>query len=700
MASARLHSLLVSLAVLTAAVVLTVIFWQPLWTGGGLIGGDIYYYFLPQKALYAENLKAGVIPLWNNRGGFGYPTVGESQTGVFYPPNLLLYRLLETHAAFSASLLLHYVLAFTGAWCWGRRLPLRGSAATLMALIYTYGWFAPRISLEWTIVGGAWLPWALCLAQDFFETRRWRYFAGLSFVLALQMLAGHFMIGFITQLTLLTWAPLWLWANGPYRQSATPRAGNTRVSEVGRGLTAIAVALALGFLLASIQLLPTWELKQRSQRDTVTKEHDPGYGYLPPAYLGQIVAPWHYYASDEPFRATLTVGGSRSNQVEAHLYFGLLSLPLILVGAVVSLRIVLRRDALDPQVRAMAANSLTWLGLGLIAAVYSTGLLLPLTGRLPGFSFFEGPGRYGIITTLAAGLLAGVGLQTVLNQCGGGARWLLLAVVFPTVTSDLWLVSRAVSHASLIDHAPLPDLPKSELRRVLTGDAPFGEPARLLTPATNAATLMGASVWPPYLGLGPAEYYDPELRLADPLPFEQPPTTAQRAWIQRTGISHLLLLRRANLADWPIANQPEKSALRLVNRFVDPVLNRVLATPEPLFLYALNDSAGRIAWASGGRADAQIKFYGVHRVEIATNRATAGRLILRDLQYPGWEVEIDGHPAEARLEDSFFRAVDVPAGRHTVLWAYRPKSVWIGCALSGLAVAVILLLRLRKQWWR
>ena len=58
-------------------------------------------YFLPQKAAYSDALHQGEWPIWNNRQGFGYPTVGESQTGVFYPPNLFLYGLLPLDRAYA-----------------------------------------------------------------------------------------------------------------------------------------------------------------------------------------------------------------------------------------------------------------------------------------------------------------------------------------------------------------------------------------------------------------------------------------------------------------------------------------------------------------------------------------------------------------------------------------------------------------------
>src|SRR5579872_5361179 len=74
-----------------AAVLLTIVFWRPLWTGGGLVGSDIYAYYLPQKAFFADSLRAGVLPVWNNLVGHGYPLVAESQTGVFYPLHWAFY---------------------------------------------------------------------------------------------------------------------------------------------------------------------------------------------------------------------------------------------------------------------------------------------------------------------------------------------------------------------------------------------------------------------------------------------------------------------------------------------------------------------------------------------------------------------------------------------------------------------------------
>ena len=138
-----------------AAVALALLFWWPLFGGAGFIGGDVYSYYLPQKVVYAEDLAAHRLPLWNNRAGHGYPIVGESQTGPFYPANLFLYSLLPINLAYNANHVLHYLLAFAFTWLYARSLALSRWSAGLAALVYVYGWFPSRSCWEWAIIGGA-----------------------------------------------------------------------------------------------------------------------------------------------------------------------------------------------------------------------------------------------------------------------------------------------------------------------------------------------------------------------------------------------------------------------------------------------------------------------------------------------------------------------------------------------------------------
>jgi hypothetical protein len=78
--------------------------------------------------------------------------------------------------------------------------------------------------------------------------------------------------------------------------------------------------------------------------------------------------------------------------------------------------------------------------------------------------------------------------------------------------------------------------------------------------------------------------------------------------------------------------------------------------------------------------------YRPERVEIEVKLDTPGWLVLADTYYPGWQATIDGRPAEIRRANLNFRAVAVPAGSHTVIFAYRPASFYLGLGLTGLAL--------------
>ncbi len=75
-------------------------------------------------------------------------------------------------------------------------------------------------------------------------------------------------------------------------------------------------------------------------------------------------------------------------------------------------------------------------------------------------------------------------------------------------------------------------------------------------------------------------------------------------------------------------------------------------------------------------------------------------LLLDELFYPGWEARVDGQPTEIYRANVISRAVAVPAGRHTVVFDYRPKYFYAGLAISLLtwlaALAGITVLTLRR----
>ncbi|MFO0985165.1 MAG: YfhO family protein [Planctomycetota bacterium] len=78
------------------------------------------------------------------------------------------------------------------------------------------------------------------------------------------------------------------------------------------------------------------------------------------------------------------------------------------------------------------------------------------------------------------------------------------------------------------------------------------------------------------------------------------------------------------------------------------------------------------------------------RVEIDVESDVKGYLFLGDTYFPGWQASVDGAAAPVRRADIAFRAVSVAAGKHHVVFRYRPWSLSIGLWLAAGAVLVML----------
>jgi hypothetical protein len=81
-------------------------------------------------------------------------------------------------------------------------------------------------------------------------------------------------------------------------------------------------------------------------------------------------------------------------------------------------------------------------------------------------------------------------------------------------------------------------------------------------------------------------------------------------------------------------------------------------------------------------------------------RATApeggGYLLLLDSFDPNWNARVDGHSVPLLRADGVFRAVRLPAGRHAVQFAYRPRAFVIGASISFLTALILVLAATRR----
>jgi hypothetical protein len=102
---------------------------------------------------------------------------------------------------------------------------------------------------------------------------------------------------------------------------------------------------------------------------------------------------------------------------------------------------------------------------------------------------------------------------------------------------------------------------------------------------------------------------------------------------------------------------------------------------------------------------ASIKEYEPNRVVIDVDGDAPGWLVLTDIWYPGWSCTVDGESARVYRANYTFRAVQVPAGAHEIVFRFEPDSYRRGRFISGITSAVVTvvgllaLVRCRRLAW-
>jgi hypothetical protein len=86
-----------------------------------------------------------------------------------------------------------------------------------------------------------------------------------------------------------------------------------------------------------------------------------------------------------------------------------------------------------------------------------------------------------------------------------------------------------------------------------------------------------------------------------------------------------------------------------------------------------------------GPLSVSVAGYSALEVRLVTEGEAGGFVVMSDQYYPGWHAEVDGEEAPVHEVNGFQRGVAVPAGRHEVLFAYRPRAY---AALAALGAAL------------
>jgi hypothetical protein len=438
----------------------------PIGAGGRMpVGGDVTQFQIGLMGEYDRALAEGRLPLWNANWGFGFPGLAESQMGVYYPPHVVLYGLFNTETAYTISLVAHLIWAAWGTYWLARVLGVSAVGAFLAGVAWSASGFSLiHLSHQWAYTVGSWMPWAWGLAWRVGRgAGGLRSVLGLGCVLAVQVLPGHFQLAFITQVTSLV---LGLAALLGRRDEDQAAARWLRCS-------GLLLAVALVLPLSACQLWPTWQLARRAETDR-TFEYLSGFAthWL---HLVSYVAPGLFHWS--PLWRSIVWDPLRTSPEEHLGYVGLVPLALALAALVWGWR-------RDRVVRTLMIVGLVSLYLSLGPNVPGFDWLI----RLPGFSFFRAPARWGSATMLAGAVLAGVGLDRVGRDVGarrvgiivGGLSLLVPLLVVGVMELGLALTSTRppawIAEVSRLVGAPLPVPPGTVLDSITKARQPSDNP--------------------------------------------------------------------------------------------------------------------------------------------------------------------------------------------------------------------------------
>jgi hypothetical protein len=91
----------------------------------------------------------------------------------------------------------------------------------------------------------------------------------------------------------------------------------------------------------------------------------------------------------------------------------------------------------------------------------------------------------------------------------------------------------------------------------------------------------------------------------------------------------------------------------------------------------------------------RMESYSANRLKYSYESETEAIAIFSEIYYPkGWEATVNGNPVEILRANYLLRALVLPAGKGTVEFEFRPKSYFLGNAVSYASSAILLILGL------
>src|SRR5262245_10943540 len=273
----------------------------------GVLAFDVYAYYYPHFLYALRSLRTGGGLLWNPFQNSGQPFLGITETGLFYPANVL-FLFLAPQMALRGVLFVNLFIGGVGSYALIRQIGASRLAAVAAAIAFMLGNSAYQVTTWMPTVQApyVWMPVAMLFCERLVQAPSLRRALLLGVALAAGLLPGHpqFVL-FTCQLVALRL----LWSLG---DTAERR-------HFARALGGVALAMVLMLLLTAVQFLSSLEVIDESIRHVALKPSEVAPGG--PETLSGIAEHIQQHQALAPFSiltgllAPLAVVGGRHRRV-------------------------------------------------------------------------------------------------------------------------------------------------------------------------------------------------------------------------------------------------------------------------------------------------------------------------------------------------------------------------------------------------
>ncbi len=727
---------------------LVLIFFARFLTGEQVIAfKDLSRYFYPLRYLMVGEVRSGHLPLWNPYIFCGFPLLATLQACFFYPLTLIYY-LLPFNLAFNWYIILHYFLAACFMYALLRYFRLGWYASFFGGLVFAFSGYLLSVSnMNTSLSSVIWLPLVMLMWDKLIQpspagdkpaplSQRERVgnMIGFVFLISLMFLGGEPTILYVTLWLLFFYTLVFA---GDKLKSIAVLAG--------------AALLSLG--LVAVQLVPFIELSRLSDRVVRTSFDLVSFRSFPPRELLTFIFPYFFGNAAQFGGYTETLLGPNYQDWLISPYLGVLPLILILFAKRNKLAVFLWSAAGAALLLAFGRYTplyrlvysfipgfamirypvkylfLTTFCLSFLAALgferslsflgeqkerYKRPVLIlaPVFVVLLGLSLIAQFFSAGIISFFSQMYSAKV--PPVFFEILGG-------IIKFNLQSFYNLTSFVFIFCVLLAAAYWGRISKRVLAFALIGLAAADLLANGTSVMVPAPAQVFAAVPPNYTFLLKERglnrfFYTP--KLAD----------ANRTIAGESFGAALWNAKDNFTANWPVAYQlfdfsgyesilpykidnyyreafgPDKLKANLGRLSANNV--GYIVSDEPLKLPGLkllrrkyqygrsvylyeNRRVRPRAYLLSGRGEATFEFYRPGYMLMNTSSAKPARLFLSEAYYPGWRALVDSKETKILEAKEFFQAIDLPAGRHRVEFAYDPWSLKLG---AGISIVCILFL--------